>query len=316
MKFEPMKPAPPVTRSLTDRHYVRVTELVIGASGLVGSALMRALGDSAIGTFRTRPLPGLVALDASDRHATAGLLKRTGCRVVFFLAADPNVDWCETHPSDAYLANVVPALQTLECARESGVGFVFFSSDYVFDGRDGPYDESARTAPLSVYGRHKLEVEEHVLAAKGTVVRTTTVYGLEEPPGKNFVLRAIARLKAKESLIVPADQISTPTFSDELARGAIAVASRPGLWHVAGRDVMSRDRFAVMVAEAFQLDASLIRVVPTAQLGQPARRPLRSGLLTEKIRRERKIEFISTGDALLSLGTALRAESAYAHLRL
>jgi dTDP-4-dehydrorhamnose reductase len=271
---------------------------------------MRALGDSAIGTFRTRPSPSLVALDASDRDATAEVLRRTAYRVVFFLAAEPNVDWCETHPSDAYLANVVPALRTLECARERGIGFVFFSSDYVFDGRDGPYDESARTGPLSVYGRHKLDVEQNVLAAGGTVVRTTTVYGLEEPPGKNFVLRVIARLKANEPVTVPADQISTPTFSDELARGALAVASRPGLWHVAGPDLMARDRFAVMVAEAFELDASLIRGVPTTELRQPARRPLHSGLLTEKIRREQKIQFMSTADALNSLGMALRANPA------
>jgi dTDP-4-dehydrorhamnose reductase len=136
------------------------------------------------------------------------------------------------------------------------------------------------------------------------------VYGLEEPPGKNFVLRVIARLKANQSVTVPADQISTPTFSDELARGAIAVASRPGVWHVAGRDLMARDRFALSIAEAFQLDASLIRGVPTSQLGQLARRPLRSGLLTEKIRREKGIEFISTAEALRALGIALKVQSA------
>jgi dTDP-4-dehydrorhamnose reductase len=266
---------------------------------------MRALGKNAVGTFRTRPTPGLVPLDARDGAALEKLVTKTNSSVVFFPAADPNVDWCETHPEEAYAANVAPALTALEIARSSGAGFVFFSSDYVFDGEAGPYGETAPPAPLSVYGRHKLEVEERVVAAGGTVVRTTTVYGVEQPPGKNFVLRLVARLRANEPATIPSDQYSTPTWSDELAKGAVAVAARGGIWHVAGPDYMARDEFALLIAEMFGLDRSRIQPVVTSQLRQAARRPMRGGLRTEKIHREAGIEFLPTREALRRLVTAL-----------
>jgi len=65
----------------------------------------------------------------------------------------------------------------------------------------------------------------------------------------NFVLRLVARLKGGETATIPRDQFSTPTRSDELARATIAIGARPGIWHVAGRDFLPRDRFALMVAE-------------------------------------------------------------------
>jgi dTDP-4-dehydrorhamnose reductase len=264
---------------------------------------MRALGENAVGTFRTRRAPGLVRLDATDGAALRQLVTDAKSSVIFFPAADPNVDWCETHPGEAYAANVAPALATLDLARASGAAFVFFSSDYVFDGGAGPYQETDPTAPLSVYGRQKLEVEERVLAAGRTVVRTTTVYGLEQPPGKNFVLRLVARLRAKEPTTIPSDQYSTPTWSDELARAAVAVAERSGLWHVAGPDYMARDAFASMIAEVFGLDSSLIRPVLTSELGQAARRPLRGGLRTEKLRRDVGSDFLPTRETLRRLST-------------
>jgi dTDP-4-dehydrorhamnose reductase len=283
-----------------------VKALVVGASGLVGGALIRAT-DHAVGTYRTRPAPNLRYLDASDPNATRKLLTTVQPEIVFFPAADPNVDWCETHPQEAYDANVAPAVATLDSAREAGARFVFFSSDYVFDGTDGPYPEDARPSPISVYGRQKLDVEERVLDAGATVVRTTTVYGREPPPGKNFVIRLIARLRAGERVTVPADQVSTPTWADELARGALAVARAPGIWHVAGPDLLARDRFAALVAEVFALDPALIEPVSTPDLRQPAARPLRGGLRTDRIRRQMRFSFVSTREALERLRDQLQA---------
>ena len=274
--------------------------LVIGASGLVGSALMRALPD-AVGTFRTRPVPGLRYLDASDELALTQLLRDVGPEVVYFPAAEPNVDWCELNPDAAHRTNVIPALRALGATRTMSAHFVFFSSDYVFDGIAGPYDELAPTAPLSVYGRHKLEVEERVLAAYETVIRTTTVYGVEQPPGKNFVLRLAARLALGQIATIPSDQFSTPTLADELARGARAVVGRPGIWNVAGPDFLARDRFAVMIADAYGLNSSLIQPVLTSELAQAARRPLRAGLRTEKLDEQADFQHVSTHEGIRRL---------------
>lgn len=257
--------------------------LVIGASGLVGSGLLRSIGSTAIGTYRTRARDGLRPIDAGDPVALAALLDAARPEVVFFPAAEPNVDWCEEHPAGSYERNVGPALVALEATRERGARFVFFSSDYVFDGGSGPYSEEDVPAPIQVYGRHKLEIEEQVLRADGTVVRTTTVYGEEAPPPKNFVLRLVARLRAGERVTVPSDQISTPTWVDDLSAATVAVAERGGIWHVAGPTLLARDAFARIVARTFDLDEALIDAVPTSALRQRAARPLRGGLRTEKL---------------------------------
>jgi dTDP-4-dehydrorhamnose reductase len=275
-----------------------VVALVIGASGLVGGALHRALRGSAVGTYRTRAVDGLIQLDAHDESALTRVIDEIAPRIVFFPAAEPNVDWCELHPAEAYAANVTPAMSALAISRARGAAFVFFSTDYVFDGEGGPYDEAAATHPLSVYARHKREVEERVLEAEGTVVRTTTVFGSEQPPGKNFVVRLVARLRSGQEATIPRDQLSNPTWSDELARAAIAVAGRGGIWHAAGPDYLARDAFARLIAEVFALDPDLVRPVTTPELRQPARRPMRAGLRTEKLVRETGVTFLPLRTAL------------------
>lgn len=273
---------------------------MVGASGLVGSALMRRLGGSAVGTYRTRARDGLRALDAGDPAAIAALLEEVRPTVLFFPAAEPNVDWCEEHPDGSWERNVVPATRALAAAVGAGARFVFFSSDYVFNGRSGPYGEDDPPAPIQVYGRHKLEIEAQVLGAGGTVVRTTTVYGEETPP-KNFVLRLIGRLRAGERVTVPSDQLSTPTWADDLSEAAVAVADRGGVWHVAGPALLARDELARLVARTFGLDESLIDAVPTSGLRQAAARPLRGGLRTAKLAATLGRELLPPGDALALL---------------
>lgn len=275
-----------------------MSALVIGASGLIGGAILRGLGQAAVGTYRRRAAPGLRPLDASDRHAVAALLEGERPDVVYFPAAEPNVDWCEQHPEEARAMNVAPALATLEAARSVGACLVFFSSDYVFDGADGPYDEGAEPRPMSVYGRIKREIEQHVLEAGGTVIRTTTVFGPEPPPGKNFALRTVARLRARERVVVPSDQVSTPTWADDLARATLEVARDGGIWNVAGPDLLARDEFARRIARAFGLDPSLIDPVETPALGQKAPRPLRGGLRIDKLARRLGRGLTPTDEAL------------------
>ena len=264
--------------------------LVIGASGLVGSAMMRvipALDPDAvvIGTYRSRSWPGLLQLDAANTRAVRDILTDTRPDVILFPAAMPDVEWCEAHEAQAREANLAPLRAVLAASRKPVIAF---SSDYVFDGTEGPYAEDAQRLPLSVYGHIKADVEDETLAAGGVVVRTTGVFGTELPPGKNFVVRLIASLREKKPVTVPTDQIATPTYSDDLAAATYRIALRrgTGLWHVSGPDMLSRLDLARAVADEFDLDASTVHGVPTAELKQKAARPLTGGLLNARYRRE------------------------------
>lgn len=258
--------------------------LVIGASGLVGSALLDHLGAEATGTYRSRPRPGLRHLDAEDPDAVSQLMHELCPRVIYFPAANPNVEWCEKHPAEAYRENLAPLRATLAAAP--GIPVVAYSSDYVFDGAATSYGESDDTAPLNVYGRIKAELEAIVTAAGGAIVRTTGVFGPEPAPGKNFVLRLVASLRRGEPARVPDDQIANPTWAPDLAAASVAIATvgGGGIWHVAGPEDLSRSDFARLVAAVFGLDGALVVPVRTAELGQAARRPLHGVLRRDRYR--------------------------------
>jgi len=276
--------------------------LVVGASGQVGGALCRVLPDAA-GTYRSRPAPGLRQLDASDAVAFRRALDETGARVVFYPAAEPNVDWCESHPAEAEDANLGPFRVALGVAAERDAFFVAYSSDYVFDGENGPYAETDPVSPISVYGRIKVRIEQEAIAAGAAVVRTTVVFGFERGEPRNFVLRLVRSLANGESVRVPTDQVGTPTYADDLATasGAIGGARATGVWNVAGPERMSRVELARRTAAAFDLRAWLIEPVSTAALGQVARRPLSSGLRIDKLRERFGITMRSVDAGLADL---------------
>jgi dTDP-4-dehydrorhamnose reductase len=264
-----------------------VSLLVLGGSGQVGSAILaecRRRGIAAAGTFRSHALPGLVAWDGG-LDAFDALCEELRPSAIVYAAGMSHVDRCETELRECDRANAELPVTLAERCR-GGTAFVYFSTDHVFDGRAGPYAEDAAPAPISVYGWSKLTGERGVLAAnaRALVVRTTGVYG-PEPQGKNFVDRLRRVLSRGERVRVPRDQHTTPTYNVDLASWTIehVASGASGIWHVTGPDVVDRFAFALMAAEAFGLDGSLIEPVATAALGQAAARPLRGGLRTEKL---------------------------------
>lgn len=263
---------------------------VIGGSGQLGGWLLRVLADrghNATGTYGTTAFPGLIPVDAADQEAAAAWLRSQSPDAVFYPAGFTWVDGCERDPEKARAANVEQPLNLARVAAELGARFVYFSTDYVFDGQSGPYTESASPHPLSVYGQAKLEAEQALADALGDlllVVRTTWVYGPERQ-GKNFAYQLAKTLSEGRPLTCPSDQVSTPSYGPDVAQAVVSLIEqgRTGLVHVAGPDLLDRVAFAQALAAAFGLDPSLIEGKTTAALGQGAPRPLNSGLLTPQL---------------------------------
>ncbi|GIW43244.1 MAG: NAD(P)-dependent oxidoreductase [Candidatus Binatia bacterium] len=259
--------------------------LVIGASGFVGRALLEEFSGAAEGTYFQHPQAGLRFLDMRDADAVAKMLHEVRPSWVLLPAAQPHVDWCEEHREESREINVQGSANVARAAREAGARVVFFSSDYVFDGASGPYDEGAAPAPVNVYGRQKLEAEQQILEANpaNVVVRVCGVYGYESPP-KNFVMTLLRRLQGGETVRVPSDQWGTPTYVRDIARVVRGLVEKgeAGIWHVAGPDWLPRHEFAHRVCAFFGLDAQRIQPVPTAALQQKAPRPKRAGLVARR----------------------------------
>lgn len=280
--------------------------LILGASGLLGSYVLRAARatrDTAAGTYHSSVAPGLLPLDLLDPAGVVRLLAAERPDIVYLPAANPNVEWIERNPEAAYAINVAATKRAIDAALEVGAKVLFVSTEYVFDGADGPYDEAAEPHPICVYGAHKLEVERYLLGVsdRGLVTRTTVVYG-REAKQKNFMYGVIGRLGRGETMRVPADQIGSPTYAGNAAEVMVALArgGRCGIYNVTGRDVIGRYDFAVRAAQVFGLDARLLEPVPTSSLGQAAARPLRAGMLVGKAERD-------TGMRLFGIDEGLRA---------
>ncbi len=262
--------------------------LVIGASGQVGEHLMRCLqgaGYPAAGTYYPDPRPGLLPLDIRDQRTVAVLLDQIRPEIVYLPAALTNVDYCELHPDESYVTNVLGTCHVAREVERIGAKLVFFSSDYVFDGLDGPYAETDPVHPICEYGRQKVLGEHYVAlhVSKYLIVRTTVVYGWESQ-GKNFVKRLIGSLGKGGSVRVPIDQVGSPTYAPNLADAVVemSVAGVTGLYHIVGSKLANRYELAVEVAQAFQLNSSLIEPVTTPELQQVAPRPLRAGMRSDK----------------------------------
>ena len=263
--------------------------LVIGASGQVGEHLMRYLqsaGYPAAGTYYPDPQPGLLPLDIRDQRTVAVLLDQIRPEIIYLPAALTNVDYCELHPDESYVTNVLGTCHIAREAERIGAKLVFFSSDYVFDGASGPYTETDPVHPICEYGRQKVLGEHYISLhlSNNLIVRTTVVYGWESQ-GKNFVQRLLSALRVGARISVPVDQIGTPTYAPNLAQAVVELATNDavGLYHVAGPELIDRYGFAVAAAQAFGYTASaLIQPVVTADLNQAAPRPLSAGMRVDK----------------------------------
>jgi dTDP-4-dehydrorhamnose reductase len=255
--------------------------LIVGASGFIGSALRSVFGAHAVGTYCTHPVDGLRQLDMRDASAVERLFAAVRPEVVLHPAAQPHVDWCEDHVQESYDVNVTGTRNVAATARAAGARYVYFSTDYIFNGSSGPYREDAPPEPLNVYGRHKLAAERLItdILEDHLIIRVCGVYGFE-PRGKNFVMGLLAKGRRAEVMNVPSDQWGNPTYADNLVAAVkeLTLGNRRGVFHVVGPDYLDRISFARLACAVFGLDAGFLRPLSTAALRQRAPRPLRGGL--------------------------------------
>lgn len=205
-------------------------------------------------------------------------------------AAYTNVDLSETERELAWKINVKGVEYLAEAARVIDAHIVHISSDYIFDGKNGPYIESAKPNPLGYYGRTKL-ASENALKISGvnyTVLRTNVLYGVTKNSRPDFVKWVVNMLREGKQIKIVTDQINNPTFIDDLVQAVDQVIEfrKYGIYNIGGSEFLSRFDFTIRIAEFFNLNRTLIIPIKTKELNQAARRPLKSGLLTIKAQSE------------------------------
>jgi dTDP-4-dehydrorhamnose reductase len=269
----------------------KAKSLLIGASGQLGAQMYHLLGpDRCLVSSRRAAQPGQIPLDLAAL-ATVDDAERAldthSLDVIYCIAGMTAVDACEDTPELAHNINCRGPEMLAHIATRRNIPFVYFSTEYVFDGIDGPYAETDPTNPLSVYGRSKLEGEQRILDTHPNplILRTTVVYGPDRQR-KNFLYTLKRLLASGQTMRVPIDQISTPTCNEDLAQAAVELvdSKTSGIIHACGPDLLSRFDFALQAAQILGLDASLVQGVTTAELSQKAPRPLNAGMITDRLR--------------------------------
>ncbi|MFC2125410.1 dTDP-4-dehydrorhamnose reductase [Bacteroidota bacterium] len=272
--------------------------LITGANGLLGQKLVKLfLANSGYNIIATSQNSARfdTNVDKLDFHQLdiikpddiLELIQISRPDVIIHTAAITQVDDCELNPDNCWKVNVEGTRNMAMAARDIGAFLIHLSTDFVFDGENGPYCETDETNPISKYGESKLESESIVqsILERYAIVRTVLVYGyLSDMTRSNIVLWVKNSLEKGEEIRVVTDQLRTPTLAEDLAMGCklIADLKETGIFHISGKDLLSPYDMAIQTARYFMLDEGLIRKANAGNFTQDAKRPPRTGFIIDK----------------------------------
>jgi dTDP-4-dehydrorhamnose reductase len=231
-------------------------------------------------------------MDVTAPDAVTATMEEFDPDVVVNCAAVSDVAECDADRNRAWAVNARAVKRLAKRCKERRAHLVQVSTDFVFDGKRGPYDEQARPDPVNYYGRTKLAGENaprEVGLSDWTIVRTVLLYGTGRNLSRsNVVLWMIDRLSAGETIHVVTDQWRTPTYVEDLADGIARVVDRgaTGIYHCSGREMVSVHELAETVADVFGFDDGLIDPVPSDYFDDAVERPEKTGLLILKAESE------------------------------
>ena len=266
--------------------------LLIGASGVLGSKLY---GDAirkkwnVMGTYYSRDREGLFCLDLTDKKGINSTFHFFKPEVIVLAGGITDVDLCEVKPRFARSVNIDGTFNIIKKAKEFSAKLVFLSTDYIFDGKAGPYNEYTKPSPINVYGRTKLEAENSIRShlKDYLIIRTSQLYGYDCRK-KNFAMKIVSNMKKNKKVYAADDFYSTPTYVGSLSSGIMQLLKKDkkGIFNIAGTDFINRYEYVKKIADVFELKKSLIQKVKLEDLGLKAHRPKRGGLKIDKIEKE------------------------------
>ena len=274
--------------------------LITGSNGLLGQKLLHKLRqDSSVELFATSKGENRVSeqngyayfnLDITDEKQVAELIANKKPDVVINTAAMTNVDLCEDEKQDCDALNVNAVQYLADACEKIDAHLIQISTDFIFDGEDGPYTEEDEPNPLSYYGLSKLK-SENILKQSNcnwTILRTIIVFGVGENLSKsNIVLWAKGALAKCEPLNIIDDQFRAPTLAEDLADACILAAKKKayGIFNASGKDIMSIYEIVERIAKHYGDTTENLNKISTATLNQIAVRPPKTGFILNKARK-------------------------------
>jgi len=284
--------------------------LITGSAGLIGSQVIKDLVNLNHVVYscyhNEKPLHGIpLQLDLTDQNKIIQILQEINPDVIIHLAAMTNVDLCEAKQQLATLLNVNATETIAKQAAKQQIFFVYVSTDYVFDGKQGMKKENDVANPLGFYGQSKLKGEMvlNSLASSWCIARTSTPFGIHHKK-KSFPLWIKKNLELKKEIPTLVDQFTSPTYVPNLSKMLIEIATRQitGIIHLAGATRISRYSLAELISNKLNLEKKLLIPTKIDEMNWIAQRPKDSSLdvsLATEILNEKPQTIQSSLDCLL-----------------
>ncbi len=278
---------------------IKTRILIIGCNGLLGQALVNyyskrkdvelhlaSIEDSFVGNNQFT----YSKVDISKRSDVKNVILDFFPDYIINAAAYTDVDGCEVNRELAWNINVNGVKYLIEGCRIVDAQLIHMSTDFIFDGQNGPYHEDSKPNPISYYGRTKFASENEIKIGgiPYLIIRTNVLYGVQKGIKKDFVEWVVENLTAGKEINVVTDQWNNPTYVEDLVNGiSLAIdKKKTGIYNIGGLEYLSRYDFAMKIAEIFRLNKNLINQTTTDRLNQKAKRPLRGGLIILKAQAE------------------------------
>lgn len=285
--------------------------VVTGANGFLAQHLCIYLANKGFDCFAVsrgeRRIPiathiEYTSLDLTHQSLVHAYIHTIQPDVIVHVAAMSKPDECHVNRDACLLQNVTATAYLLDAAEKCASHFIYLSTDFIF-GEGGPHAEEDLPDPLNFYGESKLMAEKLVQDYAGpyTIVRPVFIYGKQwEGMRPSFIQWVQQQLQAGKPIKVVSDQLRTPTYAPDICKGIhrIIEAQKTGVYHLAGKDILSPYRMALMVARVLGLNQSLIEEVDSRSFPEPVRRSSKSGLKINKAFRELNYQPHSFEEAL------------------
>ncbi|MFQ6031879.1 MAG: dTDP-4-dehydrorhamnose reductase [Candidatus Zixiibacteriota bacterium] len=284
--------------------------LITGSNGLLGQKLVKDFSPHYkiiacdLSPESYLPLSNLSyeSLDITNPRQLGFQISFYHPEVIINAAAYTDVDGCEIHKDKAWATNVGGVKNLVDSCRKQKIKLIHLSTDYIFNGEEGPYTEEDPPAPVNFYGETKLQSEK-LIKESGIdflIIRTNVLYGFGKNVKRNFLLWLLDKLSKNEKIKIVTDQFNNPTLVDNLSSCILEMVKKDlsGIYHIAGSEYLSRYDFAIKVANKFDFDKNNILPTKTEHLQQKAKRPHRGGLKTEKAEKILETQLLSIDTAL------------------
>ena len=286
------------------------TVLITGSNGLLGQKLVcdfrphfKVIAcDLSPETYLSFPNLSYESLDITNRRQLEFQITFYHPQVIINAAAYTDVDGCEIHKDKAWATNVGGIKNLVNFCMKQKVKLIHLSTDYVFNGEEGPYSEDDLPDPVNFYGETKLQSEK-IIKDGGIdflIIRTNVLYGFGKNVKPNFLLWLLDKLSQNEKIKIVTDQFNNPTLADNLSSCILEMTKKniSGIYHIAGSEYLSRYDFAIKVANKFNFDKNNILPTKTELLQQEAKRPHRGGLKIDKAKSILETKLLNVNQAL------------------